>query len=63
MNTSHPNILPLIAVDIKPKTSDFSMILEMMTNGTILQYITVKRTNRLRLVRPLVADVLLGWNH
>ena len=51
MNTSHPNILKLIAVKIKPETGKFSMILEMMMNGNILDYIKVKKANRLHLVR------------
>ena len=50
MNTSHPNILPLIAVKIKPDSGKFSMISEMMTNGDILKYINDKRANRIRLV-------------
>ena len=50
MNISHPNILKLIAVKIKPETGKFSMISEMMTNGSILQYIGNNKANRLRLV-------------
>ena len=56
MNTSHPNILPLIAVEIKLNTSEFSMISEMMTNGDIRNYIRKNRTNKARLVRPSVID-------
>jgi hypothetical protein len=66
MNTSHPNILPLIAVKIKPNSGKFSMISEMMTNGNILNYINDKRANRIRLVRPLVVDTLgrtTDWTH
>ena len=51
MNTSHPNILKLIAVKIKPETGKFSMILEMMAGGDILKYIRVNKANRLCLVR------------
>ena len=51
MNISHPNILKLMAVEIKPETGKFSMISEMMTNGNILSYIHFKKANRLRLVR------------
>jgi len=58
MNTSHPNILPLLAVKIKLDTGKFSMISEMMMNGNILHYINNKRANRIRLVRPLVVDAL-----
>jgi len=56
MNVSHPNILQLIAVRIKPGTCGFSMISEFMTNGNILNYIRTKEANRLRLVRPLVVN-------
>jgi hypothetical protein len=59
MNISHPNILQLIAVKIKPDTGEFSMISEMMTNGNILSYIRVKKANRLRLVRPLAVNAPL----
>ena len=51
MNISHPNLLKLIAVKIKPETGKFSMISEMMMNGNILNYIKIKKANRLRLVR------------
>ena len=54
MNASHPNILRLIAVKIQPDVGEFSMISEMMTNGTILDYVQNKKANRIRLVRPLV---------
>ena len=56
MNTSHPNILPLIAVKLKPDAGEFSMISELMTNGNILVYISENRANRVRLVRPSVVD-------
>ena len=58
MNISHPNILKLIAVKIKPETGKFSMISEMMTNGSILQYIGNNKANRLRLVYHYV---MLLW--
>ena len=51
MNIPHPNILQLIAVDIKPEINRFSMVSEMMTNGNIVDYIRAKRANRLCLVR------------
>ena len=51
MNVPHPNILQLIAVDIKPEINRFSMVSEMMTNGNIVDYIRSKRANRLCLVR------------
>jgi len=54
MNISHPNILKLLAVEVKPRARKFSMIAEMMTNGNITEYICVNKANRLRLVRPLV---------
>ena len=60
MNISHPNILQLIAVRMEPRTGDFSMISEMMTNGNIFYYIRDNEANRLRLVRPLVVDAPLG---
>ena len=60
MNISHPNILPLIAVKIKPESGKFSTISEMMKNGNISNYIKSKRANRIRLVRPFVVDAL-GW--
>lgn len=59
INASHPNILRLIAVEIEPDAGKFSMISEMMTNGNILNYINVKKANRLRLVRPFVVNVIL----
>ena len=62
MNTSHPNILQLIAVKIKPEADEFSMISEMMMNGNIFAYINNKRINRIRLVRRLVINAL-GRNH
>jgi len=52
MNTSHPNILQLIAVMIKPGPGGLSMISELMINGNVLNYIRTKEANRLRLVRP-----------
>ena len=54
MNTSHPNILPLIAVKIKPDAGEFSMISEMMINGNVVDYIRENGVNRVRLVRPSV---------
>ena len=54
MNVSHPNILKLIAVDIKPKDKMFSMISELMANGNIMKYIRTKEADRLCLVRPLI---------
>ena len=56
MNASHPNILPLIAVEIKHDARKLSMISEMMTNGNMVVYIRKNRANRVRLVRPLVVD-------
>jgi len=56
MNTSHPNILPLVAVKIEPDVGGFSMISEMMKNGNIVRYISEKGTNRVRLVRRSVVD-------
>ena len=67
MNISHPNILRLLAVEIKPKTGMFSMISEMMTNGNIVNYIRVKKANRLQLVRGFIPrrgkniDLYLSW--
>lgn len=55
---SHPNILKLFAVEIEPDTGKLSMISEMMTNGNIMDYISVKSANRHLLVGFLVADVL-----
>jgi hypothetical protein len=59
MNISHPNILQLLAVEIKPHRHKFSMISEMMTNGNIVEYIRVNKANRLRLVRPSVVNAPL----
>lgn len=60
MNVSHPNILKLIAVEIKPLAMKFSMISEMMTNGDIMSYIRTRGANRLSLVRPLIFIVKTG---
>jgi len=57
MNISHPNILQLLAIEVKPQFNTFSMIAEMMSNGNITSYIRVNKANRLRLVRPLVLTV------
>lgn len=54
MNISHPNILQLLAVEVKPQDNKFSMIAEMMKNGNINSYIRKQAADRLRLVRPLV---------
>ena len=62
MNVSHINILQLLAVEIEPHRRKFSMISELMTNGTILDYIRVNKANRIRLVGPSVVDASLGWN-
>ena len=50
MNASHPNILRLVAVKIKPSARKFSMISELMANGNVLGYIKDKKANRIRLV-------------
>ena len=57
MHASHPNILPLFVVKIKPDAGEFSMISEMMMNGNILNYVNSQRTNRIHL-GPFVADTL-----
>ena len=62
MNISHPNILKLMAVEIKPETGNLSMISEMMTNGNILDCNNFKKANRLRLVRSFVVNASLGRN-
>ena len=62
MNLSHPNVLQLIAVEIKSETGNLSMISEMMTNGNILDCNNFKKANRVRLVRSLVVNVSLGRN-
>ena len=54
MNASHPNILRLVAVEIKPGARKFSLISEFMANGNVLDYIKDKKANRIRLVRPFV---------
>lgn len=54
MNTSHPNILKLTAVDIDPRNGTFSLISELMLNGNIMGYIRVAKTNRIRLVRQFL---------
>ena len=50
MQTSHRNVLELIAVNIDPLAGTFSMIAEFMTNGNIVEYIRVHEANRIRLV-------------
>ena len=60
MHISHPNILQLLAVEIKPHHRKFSLISEMMENGNVLDYIRVNRANRLRLVRPSIVNAPLG---
>ena len=50
MNASHPNILRLIAVKIKPDVGKFSTISEMMANGNVIDYIKNTKANRIRLV-------------
>ena len=54
MNLSHPNILQLAAVKVKPEARKFSMISQMMKNGNVTEYINEKRANRICLVRPRV---------
>jgi hypothetical protein len=54
MNASHPNILRLVAVKIKPSARKFSMIAEWMANGNVLGYIKEKKADRIRLVRQFV---------
>jgi hypothetical protein len=51
MNTSHPNVLELIAVDVNPQNGMLSLISEFMVNGNIVDYIRVAKANRIRLVR------------
>ena len=59
MGISHPNILQLVAVEIK---HDTGVVSKMTTNGNILDYNNVNKANRLRLVRSLVVNVSLGRN-
>ena len=51
MNTRHPNVLELLAVNIDPQSGALSMVSELMENGNIMDYIRVNETNRIRLVR------------
>ena len=51
MNISHPNILQLIAVEIKSQINRFSMVSEIMANGNIVDYIRAEGANSLCLVR------------
>ena len=60
MYTSHPNILRLLAVEVKPQAHKFSMVSELMTNGNITNYIRVNKANRLRLVRPMALTTERG---
>ena len=60
MSLSHPNILQLAAVEIKPDARKFSMISEMMKNGHVTEYISKKKANRICLVRPWVIAAPLG---
>ena len=59
MGISHPNILQLVAVEIK---HDTGVVSKMTTNGNILDYNNVNKANKLRLVRSLVVNVSLGRN-
>ena len=66
MNTSHPNIFPLIGVEIEPDAGKFSMVSEMMTNENIFAYISQYRADRVRLVRPSLVDSsgqIADWSH
>ena len=55
MSVSHRNLLQLIAVNIDLRTSECSMISEMMINGNIKNYINNNPANRLQLVRELLS--------
>ena len=60
MSLSHPNILQLEAVEIKPDARKFSMISEMMKSGNVTEYISEEKANRIYLVRPWLIAALLG---
>ena len=62
MNISHPNTLQPITVIIGSHWL-FSLALEMTTNGNILDYICVKKSNRPHLAQPLVFNIPLGQDH
>jgi len=51
MNTRHPNVLGLLAVNIDPESEALSMVLELMENGNIMDYIRMNEANRVCLVR------------
>jgi hypothetical protein len=53
MNTRHPNVLALLAVNIDPQNVNLSMVSELMENGNIMEYIRENEANRIRLVRHL----------
>ena len=55
MGVSHPNILQLVAVEIK---HDTGVVSKMTTNGNILDYNNVNEADRLRLVRSLVVTAV-----
>ena len=57
MSVSHTHLLQLIAVDIDPRSGEYSMISEMMVNGNIKDYIrkNPENPNRLSLVRGLLS--------
>ena len=76
MNTSHPNVLELIAVELNPQNRIFCLISELMVNGNIVDYIRVTEANRIRLVWhfpslalsytlniPKLEDVAKGLRH
>ena len=51
MNTRHPNVLELLAVNIDPQSGALSMVSELMEHGNIMDYIRVNEANRIHLVR------------
>lgn len=57
MNMSHPNIHQLIAVKMKPRAGEFSMIAKMMKNGNILNYIEKNQANRIQLLEDVASGL------
>ena len=50
MNTRHPNVLGLLGFNINPRNETLSMILELMENGNIMDYLHANGANGIRLV-------------
>ncbi|KAF9781215.1 kinase-like domain-containing protein [Thelephora terrestris] len=63
MKISHPNLLPLIGIDIDSQTGHYSMISELMANGNIREYIRQNSANRHRLLEDIAAGLCYLHEH